>query len=70
MSKNEDQLKLSDLIDINLLQKLQDNFAKVIMGSSDALVNRENKLAMIYKSSMSSENLIKESIENNSFYQK
>lgn len=41
-----------------------------ITNSNDALVNRENKLAMMYKSSTSSENLIKESIENNSFYQK
>lgn len=30
MSNSEDKLKLSDLIDINLLQKLQDNFAKAV----------------------------------------
>lgn len=37
--------------------------------STDDLVKRENKLALLYESSTPSENLIKNSIANNSFYQ-
>jgi hypothetical protein len=36
---------------------------------SDALINRENKLANLYKTSTPSDNLIKDLIANNSFYQ-
>lgn len=46
--------------------KLQNN---ANLNVSDALVNRENKLAKMYKMSTPDENLIKESIANNSFYQ-
>lgn len=37
--------------------------------SSDELVNRENKLAQMYKMSTARQNLIRESIASNSFYQ-
>jgi hypothetical protein len=36
---------------------------------NDDLIKRENKLAMLYQSSTSNDNLIKDSILNNSFYQ-
>jgi hypothetical protein len=39
------------------------------VSSTDDLVKRENKLAMMYQSSSPNENLIKQSIEGNSFYQ-
>lgn len=37
--------------------------------TNDNLIQRENKLASLYKASTQSENLIKDSIANNSFYQ-
>jgi hypothetical protein len=37
--------------------------------TNDDLVNRENKLAKMYKMSTANQNLIKDSIANNSFYQ-
>lgn len=40
------------------------------INSDDNLVKRENKLALMYKSSTSRDNLIQASIENNTFYQK
>lgn len=43
--------------------------SRVSNNSSDELVKRENKLATMYQESTPSENLIKESIANNGFYQ-
>lgn len=42
---------------------------RVNVNANDALVNRENKLARMYKMSTSRQNLIKDSIVSNSFYQ-
>lgn len=46
--------------------KLQDG---VKVNSNDQLVNRENKLARMYKMSTAHQDLIRESIANNAFYQ-
>ena len=46
--------------------KLKNNVSSYI---NDDLIIRENKLAMLYKASTPSENLIKELIVNNNFYQ-
>lgn len=46
-------LKLAGRVDVNV---------------NDALVNRENKLASMYKMSISRQNLIRESIASNNFY--
>lgn len=43
---------------------------RVSANTNDVLVNRENKLAKMYKMSTSRQNLIKESIASNSFYQR
>ena len=41
----------------------------VEVGMNDALVNRENRLARMYKMSTSRQNLIRDSITSNNFYQ-
>lgn len=43
---------------------------RIDVGMNDGLVNRENRLARMYKMSTSRQNLIKDSIVSNNFYQR